>query len=533
MKSSHSKYKLLRRVGRGGMGEVHLAMLEAPGGVRRLVAVKTSLEASSEFQTALFAEARLAALLTHPNVAQLIDAGLDGERAWFAMEYVDGLSLLELMEGPERLPAWTWARLFADACAALHAVHEARDEQGARLNVVHRDITPQNLLVGWNGVLKLVDFGIARSALQNRMTTTGVVRGKLGYMSPEQASSGSVDRRSDVFALGVLLWEALANRRLFQGKTESETLARVIRAEVPALASVAPSVPAALIPIVERALQVTPAARFASALEMQRALEMAMCDNGIVIGANEVAHVLAQVAPQGASHPAWPTPTEAETNRVAAPNGSTSRRSGVSARWLAAGALVALVPIAVLARSSAQNRAESKPAASAPPKALVNDQKPVGAATPILQQAPPPAASIERNPAPAFESQARALATSTLQRPLVSSAPPRSTSTSTASALPARATASSDPSSSPPRPSESSETSDSTSTAASVNISSRPVWATIHIDGQARGSTPLAVRNLKPGSHTIEAYPLGNGPARSKVVSLSAGEVARVEFNLE
>jgi serine/threonine-protein kinase len=307
-RSSIGRYRLIRAIARGGMGEVHLGVLEAPGGVRRLAAVKVVLESKQrELRTALFAEARLAALIAHPNVVQLLDAGLDGDRPWFAMEYVPGLSIAEIVESAgDNVPAWIWARIVADACGAVHAVHEARDERGRPLEVVHRDVTPHNLLVNWDGFVKLVDFGIARSSLQSTVTTTGVVRGKLGYMSPEQATGARVDRRTDVFALGVLLWEALAGKRLFKRATESETIAAIVRGDVPALAKLVPSLPGSVVAAVERALCTEPSGRFATALEMQRALEQAFAESSVVVGANEVAHVLSTLVPERVrEHERW------------------------------------------------------------------------------------------------------------------------------------------------------------------------------------------------------------------------------------
>src|SRR5438552_19165964 len=129
------------------------------------------------------------------------------------MEFVPVLPLSEVMHlGAGIMPPWVCARIVADACAGVNAVHEAKDEQGKSLNSVHRDVTPHNVLVSWDGIVKLADFGVARSALQSTSTQVGVVKGKLGYMSPEQAAGSAVDRRCDIFALGILLWEALAGR---------------------------------------------------------------------------------------------------------------------------------------------------------------------------------------------------------------------------------------------------------------------------------------------------------------------------------
>jgi serine/threonine protein kinase len=285
------RYRLLRPIGSGGMGEVYLAQFESAVGVRRLAAVKLVRNALSSPQTqrGLLAEARLAALITHPNIVQVFDADLEDGVPWFAVEFVPGLSLAELMalvDGP--LPPWTAARIVADLAAAAHAVHEAVDQQGKALDVVHRDITPHNVLLSWEGVVKLSDFGVARSSLQSSFTRDGVIKGKLGYMSPEQAGGGAIDRRSDIFSLGVVLWELVAGRSLFLGGTNAEVLASTLRCEIPRLVQVQSSLPESLSEIAEAALQREPGARFATAQELERALRVALARSGFVVGAAEL-----------------------------------------------------------------------------------------------------------------------------------------------------------------------------------------------------------------------------------------------------
>src|SRR5260370_34380399 len=259
------------------MGEVQLASFEGVGKVRRLVAIKFLINVPDQDPAKLLAEARLTALVSHPNIVQILDAGVDHGRAWFAMEFVPGLSLAEvfkLASGP--LPPWVGARIVSDLALAVHALHEAKDERGRRLDIIHRDLTPHNALVSWDGVVKLLDLGIARSRLRGATTTTGVVRGRLGYMSPEQAGGEAIDRRSDIFGLGALLWEALAGRRLFEGNTDNELLARVIRGEAPPLMAVAAHVPPFLAELTHRTLARDRAARFATALAMHPALALAL-----------------------------------------------------------------------------------------------------------------------------------------------------------------------------------------------------------------------------------------------------------------
>jgi serine/threonine-protein kinase len=293
------RYRLLRAIGRGGTGDVHLARLESSGGVNRLAAVKiVRPELADERQReALLAEARLCALVSHPNVVQLFDADVEQGTPWFAMEFVPGLSLAELSEAGAKVPPWIAARMVATLCRAVHGVHCATDERGNALAIVHRDITPHNVLVSWNGIVKLADFGIARSAIQSSWTQDGVVKGKLAYMSPEQANGRLVDARSDVFAIGIVLWELLAGRRLFERSTRAETLAAVVACRIPSLSEIDSSVPPALVRIAERALRAQPAARPESALTLERALERALSDAGFVLGENDIAAFLAAAVP--------------------------------------------------------------------------------------------------------------------------------------------------------------------------------------------------------------------------------------------
>lgn len=488
------------------MGEVHLAVLEAVGGVRKLLAIKLSLLDEPELQTGLLREARLGALVVHPHVVQTLDAGIEGTRAWFAMEYVAGVSLAKLFALPEesRVPNWTWARILADACSALHAVHEARDEEGRPLNIIHRDITPQNLLLGWNGVLKLVDLGIARSALQQRTTSAGILKGKLGYMSPEQASGGQVDRRSDIFSLGVLLWEALAGRKLFAGSNDAETLASIIRCEVPSLADVDPKLPPALQPIVARALSPSPSSRYGSALEMQRALESALCENRIIIGAHEVAQLLQTLDLGDDAIARTALPSLPSTLRMD-PQAHSVKPATPRTRKLAA-LLIGIA--AVVGALFVSTR-------------LVN----LGGSSVLRPQTPLPPRSVEAR-------------TAELVTPIPVAGPVVTIATA---AMPLETTPKSDASPAKPLGGRSrrregadhkmaSSPAEEPRSAPSLNISSRPVWASIRIDKKPRGSTPLVINDLGPGPHDVEAFPQGKSPSRQKTVVLKAGVVERLDF---
>jgi hypothetical protein len=218
-------------------------------------------------------EARLVSRLSHPNVAQVLEFDRADGLYFLALEYVFGESLATLLAWAQPSRAYA-ARIVADAAAGLHAAHELRDEEGMPLEVVHRDVSPQNILVGYDGVVKVTDFGIARARGQLGTTGAGEIKGKFAYLAPEQAEPGSeVDRRADLFALGVVLFEATTGRSLFRGENDAETLNRVLRCEVPRPTASSPDYPPELERVVLRALERDPDRRFATAQEMQQALE--------------------------------------------------------------------------------------------------------------------------------------------------------------------------------------------------------------------------------------------------------------------
>lgn len=486
------RYSLLKRIGRGGMGQVHLGVLDAPSGIQSLAAVKLTLDGSEEQHRALLLEARLAALISHPGVVRLLDAGFEGEVAWFAMEYVRGPSLAELLERASgRLPPWVAARIVADVCSALHAVHEACDAQGKPLGIVHRDVSPQNILVSYEGFVKLVDLGIARSALHGTPTSIGTVKGKLGYLSPEQAGGAPVDRRGDVFALGVVLWEALAGKRLFQRATDGETLAAILRADVCPLREVASDAPESIVAIAHKALAVDPALRFRSALEMHRALETEIARMGTVVGAVEVAAALQRFPPERDVEPGSPS------SEVSTPL-RTQAKGALRVQKLSARLGIVAVVVAALAAAVGITRKEA------------------GAVEPRPTGDPPERPSHREARLPAVSEQVRVDV-----RPLDASAslPSAKSPLSVVGAEHARAAQALLPSRSPSNPQS-----------GTLNIVATPRWAAIRVDGQPKGSTPLVVRGLRPGTHVIEAFPLGAGRGEKRSVSVNADGTEAVEF---
>src|SRR5947209_7397365 len=214
-------YRLQRRLARGGMAEVFLARLIGVEGFERRVAIKRilpHLSESEEFRGMFLDEARLAAQLTHPNIVHIYDFGKVDDYYFIAMEYVDGVDLGRMIRRAREkpVPFELCARILADVCAGLEFAHNAVDGMGRKLNVVHRDVSPQNVLVTYDGGVKLVDFGIAKAAFAAERTRPGVVKGKYAYMSPEQVEGRSLDGRSDVFSAGICLYELVTGMPLYR-----------------------------------------------------------------------------------------------------------------------------------------------------------------------------------------------------------------------------------------------------------------------------------------------------------------------------
>jgi serine/threonine protein kinase len=271
------RYLLVDRVAVGGMAEV-FAALDRDAPVRRLYALKRILPTIAEDRglvSMFLDEARIAAQLRHPGIAAIHDLGKHGDAYWIAMEFVAGATLRALLDrlrrGGERLPVPLAAYVASRVADALDYAHRERDAEGRPLEVVHRDVSPANVLLGFDGRVCLIDFGIAQAAISTR-GPDAVLRGKFGYMSPEQVRGAAVDRRSDVFALGAVLHEMLAGERLFTGPSELAVLERVRSADVRPPSSRNPGVPPALDRIVLRALAREPDDRIAWAGDLRDGL---------------------------------------------------------------------------------------------------------------------------------------------------------------------------------------------------------------------------------------------------------------------
>jgi serine/threonine protein kinase len=292
------KYTLIYRFATGGMANIYLGKFTGPDGFQKMVAVKIihdHLGSNPEFIGMFVDEARLVSRISHPNVVQIIELGRLGRTYFMAMEYVEGESVGALLRRT-RPPLGMCARIVADAAAGLHAAHELRNSQDELYQVVHRDVSPQNILVGYNGAVKVCDFGIARArGLLRHTTKDGSLRGKFGYMAPEQASGGAVDRRADVFVLGVVLYEMTTHRKLFRAEEEADTLRKVMACEIARPSEEVSGYPAALEQVVMRALAQDPARRYQTALEFQEALERFIVGFGDPVLPSHVGQLMTEV----------------------------------------------------------------------------------------------------------------------------------------------------------------------------------------------------------------------------------------------
>jgi serine/threonine protein kinase/Tfp pilus assembly protein PilV len=276
------RYAIYDAIAAGGMATVHLGRLIGPVGFLRTVAVKrlhAHLAHDADFVSMFLDEARLAARIQHPNVVSTLDVVLAGSELLLVMEYVRGESLSRLSKRArdlgQRLPPRVVVAILSGALHGLHAAHEALDEKGQALSLVHRDITPQNILVGADGVARVLDFGIAKAAGRVHTTKEGDIKGKVLYMPPEQLAAEGVDRRADIYAAGVVLFEALTGIRMFAGDNEHASITKIIKNDIRVPSELDPEL-APFDAVVRRAVAGDPAARYPTARDMATALDAVM-----------------------------------------------------------------------------------------------------------------------------------------------------------------------------------------------------------------------------------------------------------------
>jgi serine/threonine protein kinase len=430
-------YQLLLEVGVGGMGRVWAARRARGLPSTQLVALKTGLGevgGSPEFERLFLDEARIASQIEHPNACAVHELGRDKGLLYLVMEWCDGATLRDIVDGlpDHRLEYEVAARVIADVCAGLHAAHELTDEDGAPLNVVHRDVSPQNVLVWTAGHVKVADFGVAKARGQlHRPTETGEVKGKLSYMAPEQVTSSNIDRRADIFGIGCLLYESTVGKRPYQGGDALATLYQLLERETVKPSEIDPDYPPALERIVMKALEREPDDRYATAAEMGRALASWLASRRAIVSGQQIATVVADsVGERVATRKRLITDTierldsdqplttsvppapDTETNEptvkpvipdesrsLTLPEAARSRRSdrGIIT-WLAAGAaaLVLVVIVLALGLDRSPEPESTAPASSEPAPPIESSSPPVDDPQQVLVMitAQPPAAQV-------------------------------------------------------------------------------------------------------------------------------------------
>jgi eukaryotic-like serine/threonine-protein kinase len=299
------RYELLHLLGQGGMGEVHLARLVGVGGFEKLCIVKTILpqmKADPQFVDRFHHEAKVLVHLNHSNIAQVYDMGEVDGILYMAIEYVPGVDLSKVLNrvvtAGAQVPLAVAISLSKQMCEALGYAHRKTGPDGVALGIVHRDVSPQNVMVSYEGECKVIDFGLAKSAARSKHTMPATVMGKLGYMSPEQAMARKVDYRSDIFSAGIVVWEMFAGRPLYEQGTMGEMVARMVNPHVPSLCSIRRDVSPELDKVVQRALAIDPSLRYVRCDEFSRALNEVAVREGLTVTSEELGNYVRVTCPQ-------------------------------------------------------------------------------------------------------------------------------------------------------------------------------------------------------------------------------------------
>jgi serine/threonine protein kinase len=423
--SKIGRYQLVAPIGAGGMGRVWVG-LDTAAPALRLVALKTTLAdavTSSDFWAMLSDEASLASRINHPNVCATYELGEESGTHFLVMEWSDGASLRDVLDAApaKRIPAELAAFIGASVAAGLHAAHELTDEEGHPLGVVHRDVSPQNVLVSMRGHVRLADFGVAKArGQQHRATETGEVKGKLSYMAPEQVTSKAIDRRADVFALGCVLYEATLGVRPFHGADALATMYKILEEALTPPRAIDPAFPEALEAVLLKALAKDPAARYATADELRAALMDYLSSTrrffadkhvaGLLDGAlgdklrerNRAIFATGEQLRKGETDPRrLLSPSPPEPTRTLTPEGGVERSVGQALRqnespdsrwrWLAAGSLLVAALFGARNYWSAPPSANTVGAAGLSTASLAlrpEPARPVSSASPGLDVAP-------------------------------------------------------------------------------------------------------------------------------------------------
>lgn len=310
------KYEVIRELAIGGMARLYLARVTGQAGFEKTVVLKCilpNLATDRQFVTMFLDEARLAATLRHNNIADVFDVGVEGKTYYFAMEYIDGQNArtvrLKAREARKPIPLEVALAIIAGTANALHYAHTRTDNTGKSLDLVHRDVSPSNILVGYEGAIKLVDFGIARATSRRLRTRTGIRKGKVPYLSPELCRGTSIDQRSDLFSLGTILYELTTGERPFQGNSDFVVMDQIVTGAPVPPSRIVKSYPAALEAIVLRLLATSPDARYQTAAQVLEEIEGYASDRRLLISDHVVARFMKELFEQHAT-----VPFERDTN---------------------------------------------------------------------------------------------------------------------------------------------------------------------------------------------------------------------------
>jgi serine/threonine-protein kinase len=375
--SSGLVYRPLQKLGEGGMAEILLAYAEGTGGFSKLVVLKVMrryLEGNDDFRGMFLAEARVSARLNHPNLVQVHEV-VDTDIPYMVMEYLEGKPLTKL-RGAGAFPREMMLTVISEALIGLHHAHEAVDFDGSPLNIVHRDVSPHNIFVTYDGVVKVLDFGIAKTVSASNSTKTGEIKGKLSYMAPEQLLGEDVDRRADVFAMGAVLWELLLGTSMWAGTEQGILMHRLATGQIPR-PSANPPLDPELDAILSRATAGEPADRYQSALEMQQALDAYRRRLPRVCSPRDVGEALAQAFAEDRAaerehvrlalkDPSIPPPPVSDPIPGSDTEVTPPDTSRAALWWLAAAAIIGL---AAFAGSKYLNAPAPAPATDAPSEA--------------------------------------------------------------------------------------------------------------------------------------------------------------------
>jgi serine/threonine protein kinase len=295
------KYHVLMELGRGGTAVVNAGIARGIGGFTKIVVLKNIKEeflSDRETVRMFVNEARLSARMNHPNVVQVYEVFRQNRLPVIVMEYLDGQPLARVQPRAFADPSYTAAMAISILCrvlAGLQYAHTLADYDGTPLELVHRDVSPQNVMLTYDGQVKLVDFGIAKLSASSQNTKTGVVKGKIAYMAPEQLEGGALDRRSDLFAVGVMLWESIARQRMWGARSDAEIVRCLVLDDVPQLRQAVPDVDIELGRICDKSLAVNPDERYLSAEQFQADLEAYLSNRGLVVRQQEIAEVVTRI----------------------------------------------------------------------------------------------------------------------------------------------------------------------------------------------------------------------------------------------